>query len=90
MKISFTELNMYEVENFHKKVLKDLEKVKSSFTLNFTDVTKIDLNNIQLLLSIKKYCDEKNIDLKITNLNSKQLKQTFKLFEIEKLIGVDL
>lgn len=90
MKISFTELNMYEVENFHKKVLKDLEKVKSSFTLNFTDVTKIDLNNIQLLLSIKKYCDEKNIDLKITNVNSKQLKQTFKLFEIEKLIGVEL
>lgn len=90
MKISFTELNMYEVENFHKKVLKDLEKAKSTFTLNFTDVTKIDLNNIQLLLSIKKYCDEKNIDLKITNLNSKQLKQTFKLFEIEKLIGVDL
>jgi len=90
MKISFTELNMYEVENFHKKVLKDLEKVKSSFTLNFTDVTKIDLNNIQLLLSIKKYCDEKNIDLKITNVNAKQVKQTFKMFEIEKLIGVEL
>lgn len=59
MKISFSELNMYEVENFHKKVLKDLEKANSSFTLNFSDVQKIDLNNIQLILSIKKYCDEK-------------------------------
>ena len=90
MKISFTELNMYEVENFHKKVLKDLEKANRSFTLNFADVKKVDLNNIQLLISLKKYCDEKKIDLKVINIESKQIKQMFKMFNINQLIGIQL
>jgi len=90
MKISFEELTMYEIESFHKKVLKELSNAKSSFTLNFANVKKIDLNNIQLILSIKKYCDEHNINLRLTNIESKQLKQTFEIFNIEQNLGIQL
>ncbi len=88
MKISFSELNLYEVENFHQKILKDLKKANSSFTLNFSDVQKIDLNNIQLLLSIKKYCDLNSIELKLTHIESKQIKQQFKLFNVTEILGL--
>ena len=53
MKISFSELSVYEVENFQKAILKEIESSKTSFTLNFCDVEKIDFSNIQLLLSLK-------------------------------------
>jgi anti-anti-sigma factor len=89
MKISFKELNIYGIDKFHQKVLKDIETAKTSFTLNFTDVQKIDLSNIQLILSLKKYCDEKNIKLHITNIKAKQVKQTFKMFNLNTVLGVE-
>ena len=88
MKISFSELNIYEVENFYKKILKELQNAKSSFTLNFTNVEKIDLNNIQLLISVKKYCISNNIDLKLTNIQSDQVKQMLKLFNVNEKLGI--
>jgi anti-anti-sigma regulatory factor len=90
MKISFEELTIYEIDSFHKKVLKEIQNSKSSFTLNFASVKKIDLNVIQLLLSIKKYCDEKNINLKLTNIEAKQVKQTFKIFNVENTLGITI
>ena len=89
MKISFKELNIYEIEKFHQKVLKDILSAKTSFTLNFSDVQKIDLSNIQLILSLKKYCDEKNIKLNITNIKAKQIKQTLKMFNLNSTLGVE-
>ena len=88
MKISFKELNIYEIEKFHQKILKDIKTAKTSFTLNFADVQKIDLSNIQLILSLKKYCDEKNIKLNITNIKAKQVKQIFKMFNLNSILGV--
>ena len=89
MKISFKELNIYEIEKFHQKVLKDILSAKTSFTLNFTDVQKIDLSNIQLILSLKKYCDEQGIKLNITSIKTKQIKQTFKMFNLNPTLGVE-
>jgi len=90
MKISFEELTIYEIDSFHKKVLKEVQNSKSSFTLNFSSVKKIDLNVIQLLLSIKKYCDEHSINLKLTNIEAKQVKQTFKIFNVEDILGIKI
>ena len=89
MKISFKELNIYEIEKFHQKILKDIKTAKTSFTLNFADVQKIDLSNIQLILSLKKYCDEKNIKLNITNITAKSVKQTLKMFNLNSTLGVE-
>ena len=89
MKITFKELNIYEIEKFHQKILKDIQTTKKSFTLNFADVQKIDLSNIQLILSLKKYCDEKGIKLNITNVTAKQVKQTLKMFNLNATLGVE-
>jgi len=89
MKINFKELNIYEIEKFHQMILKDIKATKRSFTLNFTDVQKIDLCNIQLILSLKKYCDAKNIKLNITNINAKAIKQTFRIFNLNATLGVE-
>ena len=88
MKISFNELTIYEIEAFHQKLLKEITPIKNTFTLNFADVQKIDLSNIQLILSLKKYCDDKNIHLKLINIQSKQLKQTFRLFNINERLNL--
>ena len=89
MVIRFTELNMYEVENFYKDIMEDLANGEPSFILDFINVKKIDLNNIQLILSIKKFCDQQNIKFQIININSKQIEQIFKMINIKKLIGLD-
>jgi ABC-type transporter Mla MlaB component len=52
-------------------------------------VQKIDLSNIQLILSLKKYCDEKNIKLNITNITAKSVKQTLKMFNLNSTLGVE-
>lgn len=88
MKISFNELTIYEIEKFHQTILKEIKSSKTSFTLNFSNVEKIDLSNIQLLLSLKKHCDEQNINLKLTNIESRQLKQTFKMFDLHSILGI--
>ena len=89
MKIAIKEINIYEVENLHKKILKDIISVKSSYTLNFENVEKIDLNGIQLILSLKKYCDNKNISLKLTNIKSDNLKELFSIVSVEESLGLN-
>lgn len=88
MKVSLDELNIYEIENFYTKLLKEVQNSKSSFTLNFDKVEKIDLNGVQLLLSLKKHCEQNNITLKLTNINSNQIKQTISLLNLTDELGI--
>ena len=88
MKILLNELNVYEIEKLHKKILKEIQLVQTSFTLNFTKVEQIDLIGIQLLLSLKKYCDENKIKLKFSNINARQVKQTFKMFNLNQTLDI--
>ena len=90
MKISYTELTIYEIENLQKKIVKEMAKAKTSFTLNFANVEKIDLSTIQLLLSLKKECESKNIKLKLTNCEARQIKQMIKLFNLKEQLGLSL
>ena len=89
MEVLFKELNIYEIDKFHQKLLEDVKTSDESFVLDFIDVQKIDLSNIQLILSLKKYCDEKNIKLNITNIKAKQIKQTLKMFNLNSTLGVE-
>ena len=88
MKISFKELNVYETEKFHQALLKEVHSSKTSLTLNFSNVQKIDFINIQLILSLKKFCDEQNIKLKLTSIKSRQVKQIFTLFNLYEILGI--
>ena len=88
MKISFKELSIYEVEEFHKEILKALELSGEILELDFENIVKIDLCNIQLLISVKKYCDKQSMKLIILNINSKKVKQIFKMFNLYQIMGI--
>ena len=89
MKIEFSELSIIELKEF-KFLL--LETVKNhdddTFTLDFVNVEKIDLVNIQVLLSCKKYCDELNIKFKCANLQTNQLKQSIEIYNLNNTLGI--
>ena len=84
MKVALKEINIYEIEKLYKKIFKDVSSVKSSYTLNLENVEKIDLSGVQLILSLKKYCDKNGITLKIININFQQLIDIFELFSLNK------
>ena len=90
MKIPFEELTVYEVKQFHQVLINELETSKSSINLDFSQVKKIDLNTIQLILSLKKTCEEKSIELQLINIAARQVKQTFKLFNLEQQLSFKL
>ena len=88
MKILHDELTVYEIAKLHLKIVKELTKAKNSFTLNFENVEKIDLSTLQLLLSLKKECESKNIQLKLTHLEARQIKQMIKMFNLKEQLGL--
>jgi ABC-type transporter Mla MlaB component len=88
MKIVSSELNKSIVENLKEEILKELTSVTTSLTLDFTDVKKIDLSIIQLLISLKKYCVIQDISLEIINISAKQVKQSMKMFNVKECLGV--
>lgn len=91
MKITFDELSIAHTENFHAILIEKLiEEAKESFSLDFENVEKIDLSNIQLLVSLKKYCDNNEIQLKLENINSEQIKQSIKIYNLNDKLGIQV
>jgi len=89
MKIQTQELNIYNVDDLYNDLLSHLKSIDGNeFILDFSDVDKVDLSAFQLLLSLKKSCELKNIDFKISNISSKQVKQFFKMFNISKYVEI--
>jgi len=68
MKIEFTNLTIYEVEEFQEILLDELKK-PLDIELDFINVEKLDMTVIQLLISLKKSCDLQSKLLKIKNIN---------------------
>lgn len=89
MKISFNELTIEKIDDLHAELLEELEKIEdNTIILDFEDIKKMDLSAIQLLLSLQKYCVTSKIALKIENLNSKSIKQTLSMLNLNKVLGV--
>lgn len=89
MKIAFNEIGMIEIEQFHKQLLKSVEnKEIAQLELDFIDVAKLGLCGVQVLISLKKYCDEFNIELKSVNTNASQLKASIETYKLEKILGI--
>ncbi len=88
-KISFNELIIDKIDDLHAQLLEEIEKVEDNkISIDFTDIKKMDLSAIQLFLSLKKYCEASNIELKIENLNSKSIKQTLTMLNLTEALGV--
>ena len=90
MTLGFDELNIYEISNFKQEILNALEEneSKDKFELDFEFVESIDLSSIQLLLSLKKYCNNKKLQLQLININAKSIRQKLKLFNLNETLGV--
>lgn len=90
MKIEFEELSISEIEVFNEQIIKALEELEGDqFVLDFYNVDRIELSVIQLLLSLKKYCDDSNINLVFENINANHLLESLKIYNLEKLFGVE-
>lgn len=87
MKIEIEELNIKNIEDFHKQIVDEL-KSSNSIELDFEDVKKIDLATLQLIVSTKKHCEASKIDYKLINLNTKSVKQTISLLNLKESLGV--
>lgn len=89
MKIPFHEIGMIELEQFHKMLLESVEnKDVESLVLDFSDVSKMGLCSVQVLISLKKYCDEFNIELKLENMGSSQLKNSIQTYKLDEILGI--
>ena len=87
-KLKYDKLTIYEVEDLHKKILKDLKKEEGDLRLDFTSIQKIDMTGIQLLLSTKKTCETQSKKLILMNL-SEGVKESVKLSGCDLLLGVE-
>ena len=91
MKISLTELSITEIETFYKMILDHLNHLDGSIlTLDFESVESVDLSVIQLLLSLKKYCDGVDITMNCINIQSEQFKQSITTYNLVEKLGVVL
>ena len=91
MKILFNQLKINEVEAFQKLLIDEIQSLESKILeLDFEDIEEIDFCIIQLLISLKKYCEKLDIDIKYLNINSRQVKQAIKIFRLEKTLGISL
>lgn len=85
MKLQNNNFTIYEVEEIKKDFSQLLEKEKISIDLE--NVTKIDMSSIQLLLALKKSCDESNKEFEIKNIKEEIL-SSFEITGIAYVLGV--
>ena len=91
MKIKFDELCIQEAEAFYKLLLDEIENLQGNpLILDFSNIEKIDLSTIQILISLKKYCESINMDLILINMNSSQVQQTINTFKLNSSLGLEL
>lgn len=72
MIIEKEELNIYEVESLHQKLLKEFES--ESVSIDMKNVNKIDMSVIQLFVSIRKSCLDSLKQFELQNVTSEVLK----------------
>ena len=86
MKLESTNFTIYEVEDLKEKLLLKLSG-KKRIKINLADVEKIDMSAIQLLISLKKSCEDQDKDFEIININENLFK-AFNLSGCSSILGV--
>ena len=89
MKLEFTEISMPEIEDFYKSILDDISSFKGdTYTLDFDGVETLSLPAIQVLISLKKYCEEKDIELECINIKSSNIIETLEIYNLKNRLGI--
>lgn len=90
MKIKFDELCIQEVESFYKSLQDEISMLQGNpLILDFSNVEKIDLSAIQILISLKKYFESNDMELILINLSSGQVLQTINTFNLNHNLGLE-
>jgi hypothetical protein len=90
VKIDFSEISMIEIDSFYKKLLEDIAlNTEDIYTLDFNDVESLSLPAIQIIISLKKYCEKSNLQLKCINITSNKIIQEIETYNIQDIFGVD-
>lgn len=85
MKLENNNFTIYEVEEIQKQCIELLEE--QSVTVDMDNISKIDMSAIQLLISLKKSCDEQQKDFEILNLKDEVL-ESFEISGTAYFLGV--
>ena len=89
MKIKFDELCIQEAQSFYKIIMDELSIIKNNpLILDFSNIEKIDLSAIQILIALKRYCETSNISLTFINLDAIQVQETIKTFNLYDELGL--
>jgi len=86
MKLESENFTIYEVEELKDKLLEEFQIYKD-VEIDLSNVHKIDMTAIQLLLSLKKSCKDKEKTLEIQNINDNIFK-AFQLSGCDTALGV--
>lgn len=87
-KLPYEKLTVYEVEDMKKDLLTLLNSAKSELTLEMSEVEKLDMAAIQLLLSAAKSAKEQSCEFKLVNLNEQNI-EALKKCNCLALLGVE-
>lgn len=89
MKITFDELCIQEVDSFYKTLKEELTILQGNpLILDFSNVEKIDMSAIQILISLKKHCKSSNIDLMYLNMDSSLVQLAINTFNLNEEFGL--
>jgi anti-anti-sigma regulatory factor len=89
VKITFDELCIQEVDSFYNTLIEELAVLQGNpLILDFTNVEKIDMSAIQVLISLRKHCEKSNIDLMYLNMNSSQVQLAIDTFNLNQDLGL--
>ncbi|NPA55203.1 MAG: STAS domain-containing protein [Epsilonproteobacteria bacterium] len=82
MAITFTqsELTIDNIEQNYDTIKAHLDE--NPIELDLGNIEVLDLANIQMFLSLRKYCHTLNKEFKIQNVDSNQIKEELKLFKL--------
>jgi len=86
MKLESENFTIYEVEELKDKFLEEFQTNKD-IEIDLSNINKIDMPAIQLLLSLKKSCENQNKLFEIKNINENIFK-AFQLSGCDTALGV--
>ena len=89
MKLEFTEISMIEIEAFYEQILEDVLQFKgATYSIDFSKVEVLSLPAIQVLISVRNYCNTQDISFECTNIHSNSILQSLETYNLKDRLGV--
>ena len=86
MKLESENFTIYEIEELKDKFFEEFQ-LDEDIQIDLSNVVKIDMTAIQLLLSLKKSCENQNKSFEIKNVNTNVFR-AFQLSGCDTALGV--